>query len=139
MAVSRNPEELEILATIQRFSNAINNNEPDVLRSLVHASGSCTRTGINPSSHVHISQSDLVGYISEAAKDGDIEGTFVPDEATVKVDGDLAMVWTTWRSFKAGNMTHKGSIVFVLAKAKEGGENGGKWVIVSNADNLVAV
>ncbi len=119
MANTRTPEELSILETIQSFSNAIKNNSPDVLRSLVLASGSCTRTGINPTSHVNFSQSDLVGYIAAAAKDGDIEGRFDPDEAIVKVDGDLAMLWTTWKSFKAGEMTHKGSIAFVLAKSKD--------------------
>ncbi|CZR69556.1 uncharacterized protein PAC_19456 [Phialocephala subalpina] len=135
MAPSRTPEELEVLTTIQAFSNAIKDNTPEILQSLVLPSGSCTRTGINPISHVHISVADLVGYISEAAKDGDIEGRFDPEESTVRVDGDLAMVWTAWTSYKKGEVTHKGSIVFVLAKGKEDGE----WLIVSNADNMVAV
>lgn len=98
MEVSRTPEELQVLAIIQSFSNAIKNNSPSTLQSLILPTGSCTRTGINPSSHVHMPQSDLVGYISAAAKDEDIEGRFDEGEATVKVDGDLAMVWTTWRT-----------------------------------------
>lgn len=135
MAEPRTSEELSVLATIQAFSDTIKNNSAETMRSLVLPSGSCTRTGINPSGHVNISQSELVGYISAAATDGDVEGTFDPDEATVKVDGDLGMVWATWRSFKAGKMTHEGKIVFVLAKSK--GE--GRWVIISNADNMVAL
>jgi hypothetical protein len=133
MAALRTSEELGVLATIEAFSNAIKNNSAETLHSLVLPSGSCTRTGINPTSHVNISQADLVGYISAAAAEGDLEATFDPDEATVKVNGDLGMVWTTWKSFKAGRMTHEGNIVFVPAKSKDEG----KWVIVSNADNMV--
>ncbi|KUJ06741.1 uncharacterized protein LY89DRAFT_790381 [Mollisia scopiformis] len=127
MAKSKTSEEVSVLAAIQSFSDAIKENSAESLRSLTLSSGSCTRTGINPSSHVNISQAELVGYISDAAKYGDIEGRFDPDEALVKVDGDLAMVWTAWTSFKAGEMTHKGRIVFVLAKSKDDG----KWLIVS--------
>ena len=76
-----------------------------------------------------------MSYISAAADKGDIEGRFDPDEATIRVDGDLAILWTSWRSFDAGKQTHVGSIIFVLAKGKEDE----KWTIVSCADNMVAV
>lgn len=134
MAPSWTSEELAVLATIQAFSDAIKNNSAEILQSLVLPSGSCTRTGINPSGHVNISLPQLVEYISAAAAEGDLEGRFDPDEAIVKVDGDLGMVWTTWKSFKAGKQTHEGKIVFVLAKNKEG-----KWTIVSTADNMIAL
>jgi len=131
----RTPAELSIINAIQTFASGIKNNNPELLRSSVLASGSTTRTGIDPSRHILLSLSQLVGYISEAASTGDIEGRFDPDQATVKVDGELSMLWTPWESFKDGKLTHRGSMIFTLVKGKEDG----RWVIVSNADNLVAV
>jgi hypothetical protein len=135
MPSSRTPEELSIINAIQTFASGIQNNDADLLRSSVVSSGSVTRTGIDPSRHIHISLSQLVRYISEAASAGGVEGRFNPDEATVKVDRELGMLWTKWTSFKDGKLTHKGSMIFTLVK----GKGDGKWVIVSNADNLVAV
>lgn len=135
MPPSRSPEELSIINAIQAFARAIRDNNPDSLRSSIVPSGSSTRTGIDPSRYIHISLSQLVEYISEATSMGDVEGRFDADEATVKVDGELGIVWTKWESFKDGRRTHKGSMVFTLVRSKEDG----KWFIVSNADNLVAV
>jgi hypothetical protein len=135
MLSSRTPEELSIIDSIQKFANAIKSSDPDLLRSIVVPSGSATRTGIDPSRYIHISLSQLVNYISEAASTGGVEGRFHPEEATVKIDGELGMLWTPWESFKDGKLTHKGSMIFTLVKEKEDR----KWVIVSNADNLVAV
>lgn len=135
MPTSRSPEELSIIKAIQTFASGIQNNDPDLLRSSVVSTGSSTRTGINPASYAHISLSQLVRYIIEAASNGDIEGRFDPDTATVKVDGELGMLWTAWESFKGGKLTHKGSMIFTLVRGREDG----KWVIVSNADNLVKV
>jgi len=135
MSTSRSPDELSIIKAIQTFADGIKNNDLDLLPSRVLPSGSATRTGIDPSQHIHISLSQLVGYISEAASAGDIEGRFDPDKATVKVDGELGMLWTPWESFKGGKPTHKGSMIFTLMTGKEDGE----WIIVSNADNLVTV
>jgi hypothetical protein len=94
-----------------------------------------TRTGFAPSHHVHISLSQLVEYISEAAAEGGVEGRFNPDDATVKGDGELGILWTPWQSFKNGNLTHTGCMIFTLVKSKEYG----RWIIVSSADSLVTV
>ena len=132
MSTSRNPEELSIIRAIQTFASGIQNNDPDLLRASVVSTGSATRTGIDPANYLHISLSQLVGYISEAASDGDIEGRFDSETATIKVDGELGMLWTQWESFKAGKLTHKGSMIFTLVR----GRKDGKWVIVSNADKF---
>jgi len=135
MSTSRSSEEHSIIRAIQTFAISIKNNDLDVLRSSVVSSGSTTRTGIEATKYVHISLSQLIEYISEAASDGDIEGRFDPATATIKVDGELGMLWTPWQSFKARKLTHKGTMIFTLVKGREDG----KWVIVSSADNLVAV
>ncbi len=92
MCTSRGPDGLSIIKAIQIFASGIKNNDLDLLRSSVLPSGSATRTGIDPSQHIHISLSQLVGYMSEAASAGDIEGRFDPDKVTVKVDGELGML-----------------------------------------------
>lgn len=51
----------------------------------------------------------------------------------MKTDGKVAVVWAPWESYANGQLSHTGSLVFVLAKEDE------KWIIVSNADSLVAV
>jgi hypothetical protein len=58
--------------------------------------------------NIFTSSSQLVEYISAAAATGGIEGRFNPDEAMVKMDGELGMLWTPWESFKDEKMTHKG-------------------------------
>lgn len=131
----RTSDETSVLATIEAFSNAIKSNSPGVLRSLVVPSCTTTRTGqfLGTESPVHMTLEELVGYISAAAAAAPIEGTFNPDEAIVKSDGSVAMVWAPWKSYKSGELSHVGTMVFVLAKKD------GKWIIVSSADSLEAV
>lgn len=54
--------------------------------------------GIDPSCHIHMQLSQLVGYISKAASSGDIERRFDPDETSVKMDGELGMLLTSGRT-----------------------------------------
>jgi hypothetical protein len=131
---------MEVIHTITLFMNGIKAKTPESMRALVVPSGSVRRTNINPAHHTDITLSELVSYIGEATAKENIEGIWDPDNAIIKVDDDLAIVWTPWQSLKDGEPAFKGSMAFILTREKViGGVGDGKWLICGNADNMKKV
>ncbi|KAF4627564.1 hypothetical protein G7Y89_g10586 [Cudoniella acicularis] len=136
--------EAAVLATLATWSHGIATSSSSLLTSTIHGPGLTFRTGtpspIPPEGFHAMSLSKLVHYIVAAGKEEPIEGSLDAEEALVRVDGNLAMAWAKWVSLAGGRKSHEGTILFVLVKGNSEGEGKEeKWVIVSIADNLVAV
>jgi hypothetical protein len=129
---SRSPDEQAVVNTLLALSAGIKAKSRDVLDSLILPTGGVTRTRIAPTV-IQISGSKLVNYIEAAWKAGDIEGIPDTENAIVKVDNNLAFIWTGWKSYNSGKLTHEGMMVYLFAKVD------GEWKICENADNLKAV
>jgi hypothetical protein len=129
---SRTAEEQAIVDTLLALSAGIKAKSREVLDSLILPTGGITRTRIAPTV-IQISASQLVNYIEAAWKANDIEGIPKLDDAIIKVDHNLGFIWTRWKSYKSGQLTHDGMMVYLFAKVDGG------WKICGNADNLKAV
>jgi hypothetical protein len=129
---SRTADEQAVVDTLLALSAAIKAKSRGVLDSLILPTSGITRTCIAPTV-IQISGSQLVNYIEAAWKAEDIEGIPDLDNAIVKVDNNLGFIWTSWKSYKSGQLTHDGIAVYLFAKVD------GEWKICGNADNLTAM
>lgn len=81
---------------------------------------------------IQISCSQLVNYIKAAWNTRDIKGIPDMDTAILKVDHNMALIYTNWKSYKYSQLTHDGVMVYLFAKVD------GEWKICGSMDNLKA-
>jgi len=129
--VSRTVDEQAVVDKLLALSAGIKAKSRETLESLFLPAGGITRTRIAPTV-VQISCSQLVDYIESAWETGDIEGIPDMDTAIVKADHNMAFIYTKWKSYESGNLTHDGMMVYLFAKVD------GEWKICGNLDNLKA-
>ncbi|KAF2102456.1 hypothetical protein NA57DRAFT_71454 [Rhizodiscina lignyota] len=131
---SNNSEESAILATCADFLNSMNTKDFAGMNNYINPEGHGALRRYGPDGSaiiIHTSLGDLVKRLEEITNanyaDKTMEETF--ENPDVRIDDDLAMVWTNFRILVDGQQTAKGSNIFCLHKMGEKG-----WRISGVAD-----
>lgn len=116
----------EVLKTVQSLFDGMRARDTALMRSLFHAEARLmsaeTRDGVP-----RVSVDALAGWLRGVAGSKEILDERLRD-TEVRVDGNLAMVWTGYDLFVGSRHNHCGVDVFILGKTAEG------WKILDVAD-----
>ncbi|KAN0103172.1 hypothetical protein V8E51_011485 [Hyaloscypha variabilis] len=137
-------EEIAILATVHKFLSGIKDRNPVQMHACIHPSGGhALLIRPDPSSpgikkHLSLTLAEVVERIPFDAsgeleenialtewEDGDDGMKYGGRKSEVRIDHDLAVVWTPYEFRRGGVVSHVGTNVFSLVR--EGAE--GRWVI----------
>jgi len=138
-------EESAILATVQQFLSGIKARNPAQMHACIHPSGGhALLIRPSPSSpgtkqHLSLTLAEVLNRIPFDSADeleenialaeweeGDDGMKYGGRKSEVRVDRDLAVVWTPYEFRRNGALSHVGTNVFSLVKE---GDGEGRWVI----------
>ncbi|KAE9374628.1 hypothetical protein N431DRAFT_438066 [Stipitochalara longipes BDJ] len=142
---SSRTEEIAILATVQKFLAGIKARNPAQMHACIHPSGGhALLIRPSPSSsktkqHLSLTLAEVVDRIPFDSpeeleenialaewEEGDDGTKYGGRKSEVRVDHDLAVVWTPYEVRKDGNLSHVGTNVFSLVKEADGES---RWLI----------
>jgi ketosteroid isomerase-like protein len=122
---AQRPED-EVLKTVQSLFDGMRAKDTALMRSLFHADARLmsadTREGVP-----RVSVDPLAGWLRGVAGAKEVLDERLRD-TEVRVDGNLAMVWTAYDLFVGSRHNHCGVDVFILGKTADG------WKILDVAD-----
>jgi ketosteroid isomerase-like protein len=122
---AQRPED-EVLKTVQSLFDGMRAKDTALMRSLFHADARLmsadTREGVP-----RVSVDPLAGWLRGVAGAKEVLDERLRD-TEVRVDGNLAMVWTGYDLFVGSRHNHCGVDVFILGKTADG------WKILDVAD-----
>ena len=122
---AQRPED-EVLKTVQSLFDGMRARDTALMRSLFHADARLmsadTREGVP-----RVSVDPLAGWLRGVAGAKELLDERLRD-TEVRVDGNLAMVWTAYDLFVGSRHNHCGVDVFILGKTADG------WKILDVAD-----
>jgi hypothetical protein len=117
----------EILAVIQTFFDGMRSKDTSAIRSATHPSARLLSTGRNEQGMLRVDEMTMDRFLRiVAGAPGKMDEKVWNPE--VRIDGDLATVWTPYAFYYDGTFTHCGYDAFQLARTGDG------WKIVQIAD-----
>ena len=119
--------EAEVVAVIRTFFDGMRNKDTVALRSALHADARLMSAGRDQAGNPVVRSDAMDGFIrtvGTATRHFD-EKIWDPE---VRVDGNLATVWTWYAFYLDGTFSHCGVDAFQLARAADG------WKIIQIAD-----
>lgn len=127
-ATAQTPDEREVLDVVERLFDGMRTADSAVVRSVFHPEARLIRTGVrNGQPAVSISGIDgfvrAVGSATEAWDERLID-------PLVRIDGNLAAVWTEYTFHRGTEFSHCGVDAIHLVRTAEG------WKIISLADTM---
>jgi len=126
-------DEQVVLDTVKSFLNALNAKEYARMHDYINPPGAAILRR-NGTDTVQITIPELIGMaekiVTEVFSEKTFEETF--DDAEVRIDEDLAMVWAKCRVIYGGEVVGNGANVFSLHKMADG-----SWKISAVVDRLV--
>jgi hypothetical protein len=126
-SASAQQAEAEVLAVIRTFFDGMRSKDTAALRSALHADARLMSTGRDQAGNLVVRSDAMDGFLRTVAtvpRHFD-EKIWDPE---VRVDGDLATVWTWYAFYLDGTFSHCGVDAFQLARAADG------WKIIQIAD-----
>ena len=125
-SVAAQGPEAEVLKTVRSLFDGMRAKDTTLMRSLFHAEARLmsadTREGVP-----RVSVDPLAGWLRGVAGAKEVLDERLRD-TEVRVDGNLAMVWTGYDLFVGSRHNHCGVDVFILGKTADG------WKILDVAD-----
>jgi ketosteroid isomerase-like protein len=117
----------EVVAVVHRFFDGMRAKDTTALRALIHPSARLLGTGPNREGQLRVEETAMDRFFQMV---GSAPGTLDEKiwDPEVRIDGDLATVWTPYAFYFDGNFSHCGVDAFQLARTAEG------WRIVQIAD-----
>lgn len=117
----------EVVAVVQRFFDGMRAKDTTALRALVHSSARLLGTGPSREGQLRVDEVPMDRFFQMVGSaPGKLDEKIWDPE--VRIDGDLATVWTPYAFYYDGNFSHCGVDSFQLARTAEG------WKIVQIAD-----
>jgi hypothetical protein len=117
----------EVLAVVQRLFDAMRAKDTVALRAVLHPEATLTGPARDAEGHVVVRPLPVARFVAGVAgATVQLDERFWDPE--VRIDGDLAAVWTPYAFYADGVLSHCGVDVFLLAHFEEG------WRIIQIAD-----
>lgn len=124
-----------VLQTCKSFLAALNSKDYSHMHDFINPTGHAALRR-NRTEIINVTLPELIGLVekimAEAYTGKEFEETF--EDAEVRVDEDLAMVWAKCRLLVDGQCVGKGTNIFGFHKME-----GGEWKISTVTDRLVVV
>jgi hypothetical protein len=117
----------DVVAVVYRFFDGMRAKDTTALRGLVHPSARLLGTGPTREGQLRVEEVPMDRFVQMV---GSAPGTLDEKiwDPEVRIDGDLATVWTPYAFYYDGTFSHCGVDSFQLARTAEG------WKIVQIAD-----
>lgn len=117
----------EIIAVVYRLFDAMRAKDTAAVRATLHTSARVLGTGPNQQGQLQVEETPMDRFMQiVATAPGRLDEKIWDPE--VRIDGDLATVWTQYVFHYDGNFSHCGVDAFQLARTADG------WKIVQIAD-----
>jgi uncharacterized protein (TIGR02246 family) len=117
----------EVVAVVQRLFDAMRAKDTVALRAVFHPEATLTGLGRDQQGHVVVRAVPAARFIAGiAGATAHLDEQFWNPE--VRIDGDLATVWTRYTFYADGALSHCGVDAFQLARMDDG------WKIIQIAD-----
>jgi hypothetical protein len=117
----------DVIAVVQRLFDAMRAKDTVVLRAVLHPEATLTGPTRDPQGHVVVRPLPVARFIAGVAgATTHLDEQFWDPE--VRIDGDLAAVWTPYAFYADGTLSHCGVDAFLLAHMDDG------WKIIQIAD-----
>ncbi|HLU24539.1 MAG TPA: nuclear transport factor 2 family protein [Longimicrobiales bacterium] len=114
------PEQAAVMATIQRYVDALEAGDADALASTVLPEGSIHAVNVNASGEPEAPRSGTAeGYV-EALRNATVPVLGRIWNTEVRVHEGIAMVWAPYDFWRGGEFSHCGVDLFTLVKTAEG-------------------
>lgn len=122
-------EEKEIKETINTFFKGLHNGDSTVIKSTLHTSIKIQTTSVNKEGK-KILKTETKNQLLRAIASKKVSDIYFEKllSYTIKVDGNLASVWTPYEFYYNGKFSHCGANSFQLFN------NNGKWEIIYLVD-----
>lgn len=122
-------EEKEIKETINTFFKGLHNGDSTVIKSILHTSIKIQTTSVNKEGK-KILNTETKNQLLRAIASKKVSDIYFEKllSYTIKVDGNLASVWTPYEFYYNGKFSHCGANSFQLFN------NNGKWEIIYLVD-----
>ncbi|WP_431166880.1 nuclear transport factor 2 family protein [Tenacibaculum halocynthiae] len=122
-------EEKEIKETINTFFKGLHNGDSTVIKSTLHTSIKIQTTSVNKEGK-KILKTETKNQLLRAIASKKVSDIYFEKllSYTIKVDGNLASVWTPYEFYYNGKFSHCGANSFQLFN------NNGKWKIIYLVD-----
>jgi ketosteroid isomerase-like protein len=117
----------EVLAVVRQFFDGMRAKDTAAIRALTHPSARLLGAGPNREGTLRVEETPMDRFLQIV---GSAPGTLDEKiwDPEVRVDGDLATVWTQYAFYYDGNFSHCGVDAFQLARTADG------WKVVQIAD-----
>jgi hypothetical protein len=117
----------DVVAVVQRLFDAMRTKDTVALRAVLHPEATLTGPARDQQGHVVVRVTPVARFIAGVAgAAAQLDERFWDPE--VRIDGDLASVWTPYAFYADGALTHCGVDAFLLARMDDG------WRIIQIAD-----
>jgi hypothetical protein len=117
----------DVTAVVQRLFDAMRAKDTVALRAVFHAEATLTGPARDQQGHIVVRAVPVARFIAGiAGATAQLDEQFWNPE--VRIDGDLAMVWTPYAFYADGTLNHCGVDAFLLARMDDG------WKIIQVAD-----
>ena len=117
----------DVLAVVQRLFDAMRAKDTVALRAVLHPEATLSAPARDPQGHVLVRVVPVARFIAGVAgATARLDERFWDPE--VRIDGDLAAVWTPYAFYADGTLSHCGVDAFLLARMDDG------WKIIQIAD-----
>ena len=119
--------EAEVIAVVQRLFDAMRAKDTVALRAVFHPDARLAGTGRDQQGNPVVRVNPIDGFIASIGRaTAELDEQFWDPE--VRLDDDLATVWTPYVFYVNGELSHCGVDAFQLARGGDG------WTIVQIAD-----
>jgi Putative lumazine-binding len=117
----------EVVAVVRAFFDGMRSKDTAALRALTHPSARLLGTGPTQEGQLRVDEMPMDRFFQMVAGTPGVLDEKIWDPE-VRVDGDLATVWTQYAFYYDGKFSHCGVDAFQLARTAEG------WKVVQIAD-----
>ena len=118
-----------ITKPIKQLFEGMAKKDTSLMKSVFHPAASLSTTYTDKEGKAHYKEEEIKGFISSIGQipaEQNLEERIL--DYQVKVDDNLAVVWTPYEFYFGGNFSHCGVNAFTLFKSEEG------WLITSIVD-----
>lgn len=126
-ALAQQPARDEVVAAVRAFFDGMRSKDTAAVRALTHSSARLLGTGPDRQGQLRVEEVTMDRFLQTVASaPGTLDEKIWDPE--VRVDGDLATVWTQYAFYYDATFSHCGVDAFQLARTPDG------WKIVQIAD-----
>lgn len=127
-AAAQTPEEREVLEVVARLFDGMRTADSAKVRSVFHPDARLIRAGVR-NGQPAVSVSGIDGFVVAVGGATDVWDEKLYDPV-VRIDGNLASVWTEYTFHQGSRFSHCGVDSFQLVRTAEG------WKVISLADTM---